>query len=134
MARLGAGPAESRACFSAPRPGAKTAIHYLVGLAGGSEIRCAPYATPTTQELSDLAIEALAERRACLLAHHGAIVIGDSTTSALALLVEVENLAEQYWRALQLGEPPLLSETDMNAVLDVLDGYGRQPDPELRKV
>ncbi len=110
------------------------AIHYLVGLAGGSEIRCAPYATPTTQELSDLAIEALAERRACLLAHHGAIVIGDSTASALALLVEVENLAEQYWRALQLGEPPLLSETDMNAVLDVLDGYGREPDPELRKV
>ena len=109
------------------------AIHYLIGLAGGSEIRCAPYATPTTQALSDVALDALAERRACLLAHHGAIVLGDTPSSTLALLVEVENLAEQYWRALQLGEPPVLSETDMSAALDVLDGYGRQPDPDLRK-
>ena len=109
------------------------AIHYLVGLAGGPDIRCAPYATPTTQALSDVALEALADRRACLLAHHGAIAIGDTLTSTLALLGEVENLVEQYWRALQLGEPPVLGDEQMAEIFEILETYGREPDPELRK-
>ena len=109
------------------------AVHYLVAAAGGPDIRCAPYVTPTTQALSDVALEALEGRRACLLAHHGAIVIGETLSSTLALLVEVENLAEQYWRALQIGEPPVLSEAQMAEIYELNKTYGRQPDPELRK-
>ena len=108
------------------------AIHYMVAVAGGTDIRCAPYVTPTTQALSDVALAALEGRRACLLAHHGVIVIGESLSSTLALLVEVENLAEQYWRALQIGAPPILSEAQMAGVFEIMRTYGRQPDPELR--
>jgi L-fuculose-phosphate aldolase len=109
------------------------AMHYLITAAGGNDIRCAPYVTPTTQALSDVALKALEGRRACLLAHHGAIVIGTTLSATLALLVEVENLAEQYWRALQIGEPPLLNDAQLAEVFEINKTYGRQPDPELRK-
>jgi len=48
-------------------------IHYMVCAAGGDTIRCAPYATFGTQELSDK------DRKACLLAHHGMIAVGDAS-------------------------------------------------------
>ena len=50
-------------------------------------------------------VAAMAGRRACLLANHGMIAAGADLASALALAIEVEGLAEMYWRALQLGEP-----------------------------
>src|ERR1700712_4557378 len=74
------------------------AFHYMVAVAGGKDIRCAPYATFGTQSLSDHALAALEDRRACLLANHGMIVLGQSLASALALAIEVETLAEMYWR------------------------------------
>ena len=101
------------------------AFHYMIAIAGGSDIRCAPYATFGTQELSDAALAALTDRRACLLANHGMIAVGDSLASALALAVEVEALAEQYWRALQIGEPKLLPEAEMERVLEKFRTYGR---------
>jgi L-fuculose-phosphate aldolase len=105
------------------------AFHYMIAIAGGTDIRCAPYATFGTQELSDRALAALEERRACLLANHGMIAVGDSLAAALALAVEVEALAEQYWRALQIGEPNLLSEEEMRRVLDKFSAYGRSDPP-----
>jgi L-fuculose-phosphate aldolase len=109
------------------------AIHYMVAVAGGIDIRCAPYVTPTTQALSDVAVAALEDRRACLLAHHGVIVIGATLSSTLGLLIQVENLAAQYWRALQIGPPPVLSDAQMSEVLELMKSYGRQADPELRR-
>ncbi len=101
------------------------AFHYMIAVAGGADIRCAPYATFGTQQLSDHAVTALAERRACLLAQHGMIAIGESLAKALALAVEVEALAEMYWRALQIGEPPLLSDAEMAVVVDKFRTYGQ---------
>ena len=93
------------------------AFHYMVAVAGGSDIRCAPYATFGTQELSDHAVRALEGRKACLLARHGMIALGDSLAQSLALAVEVEALAEMYWHALQIGEPRVLDENEMREVL-----------------
>lgn len=103
------------------------AFHYMVAVAGGADIRCAPYATFGTQALSDHAVAALADRRACLLAHHGMIAVHGDLDSALALAVQVETLAETYWRALQIGTPALLSDAEMNVVLGRFATYGRQP-------
>jgi len=93
-------------------------FHYMVVQAGGPEIRCAGYATFGSQELSDLALAALAERQACLLAHHGQVSLGTSLEQALALAIEVETLARMYLVALQLGEPPLLSAAEMERVAE----------------
>ena len=100
------------------------AFHYMIAVAGGSDIRCAPYATFGTQQLSDRAVAALEGRTACLLAHHGMIAVGASLQNALALAVEVETLAEMYWRALQVGTPRLLDEREMRIVLEKLETHG----------
>lgn len=92
------------------------AFHYMVVQAGGADIRCAPYATFGGQELSDLALQALEGRRACLLAQHGQVTLGSSLEQALALAIEVETLAHMYLQALQLGEPPHLDAAEMERV------------------
>jgi len=102
------------------------AFHYMIAVAGGADIRCAPYATFGTQALSDHAVAALAERCACLLAHHGMIAIGETLDRALALAVEVEALAEMYWRALSIGEPPILPPDEMRTVLAKFATYGKR--------
>ena len=101
-------------------------FHYMIAMAGGSTIRCAPYALFGTQELSDHALAALRERKACLLANHGMIAVGRDLEDAMAVCVEVESLCEQYWRARQLGEPRHLSDDEMRLVLDKFRTYGRQ--------
>ncbi|MTJ82732.1 MAG: class II aldolase [Telmatospirillum sp.] len=98
--------------------------HYMVAKAGGRDIRCAPYASFGTQELSDHAMAALVGRKACLLANHGMIAIGPVLDSALSLAIEVEELAEGYWRALQIGEPVLLSDQEMESMVERFASYG----------
>ncbi len=112
--------ATALACLHRPIP----ALHYMVAVAGGTDVRCAPYARFGTQELSDLALAALDGRRACLLANHGILALGPDLDTALALAVEVETLAEMYWRALQVGEPVLLTDAQMADVLEAFESYG----------
>ena len=101
-------------------------FHYMIGVAGGDTIRCAPYALFGSQALSDKALVALTDRKACLLANHGMIALGADLDDALAVTVEVENLCEQYWRILQLDtNPPLLSEAEMREVFQQFKGYGK---------
>jgi L-fuculose-phosphate aldolase len=102
------------------------AFHYMVAVAGGADIRCAPYYTFGTQALSDAAVAALEGRKACLLANHGVIAVGADLPAAVALAGEVENLAVQYCAALTLGDVRILDEADMRPVLDKFRTYGKQ--------
>ena len=72
-------------------------FHYMIARFGGDTIRCADYAIFGSQELSTVALQAMAEE-----------------------------LCEQYWRACQLGQPVLLSAEEMAAVLEKFAGYGQQ--------
>jgi L-fuculose-phosphate aldolase len=101
------------------------AFHYMVAIAGGKDIRCAPYATFGTQALSDSVLEALKDRKACLMAHHGLVACGRDLAQALEIAVEVDTLAAQYLVALAIGEPPTLPDAEMDEVLRRFDaGYG----------
>jgi len=102
------------------------AFHYMIAVAGGNNIRCADYALFGTQELSDSMLAALKDRRACLLGTHGMICYHDNLERALWLGVEVEALARQYWHARQAGDPVILSDDEMDAVLDRFADYARQ--------
>lgn len=102
------------------------AFHYMVAVAGGRNIRCAPYATFGTAALADHALSALEGRKACLLAHHGQIALGETVEGALHLAHEVETLAGQYWRALQIGDPPLLSDEEMARNVEKFRSCGRR--------
>lgn len=103
------------------------AFHYMIAVAGGNDIRCADYALFGTQELSDNMLGALEDRRACLLGTHGMICYHDTLDKALWLGVEVETLARQYWHAIQVGKPIILSDTQMQEVIASFAGYGKQP-------
>ena len=103
-------------------------FHYMVAMAGGVSIRCAPYATFGSQDLSDHVLTALVDRRACLLANHGMIALGRRLSSILALAVEVEALCEQYAQALAVGEQVLLSDSEMATVLEKFRTYGAATD------
>jgi L-fuculose-phosphate aldolase len=111
-------------------------FHYMVAVAGGDSIRCAPYATFGTQALSDHALAALDGRKACLLANHGLIATGATPAKALALAIEVETLCGMYLRARAVAEPTRLSKDEMLRVLELFRTYGTPdfPDEELKRV
>ena len=111
-------------CLRRPIP----ALHYLVALFGGDDIRCAEYATFGTDELSTNIVQALSGRRAVLLANHGLVVVGDSLAHALALSVEAEQLAKLYLTTLATGIPPtVLDPAEIARVAERFRAYGYRP-------
>lgn len=102
------------------------AFHYMVAVAGGSEIPLAPYALFGTEELSRHVVGALTGHKAALLEHHGQVATGADATSALDLAHEVEELAAQYVVTLTLGSRRILSAEEMTRVVAKFRNYGRQ--------
>lgn len=105
------------------------AFHYMVAAAGGKTIPCAAYATFGTQELSDSVLVALQGRSASLMANHGMLAVGTGLEEALRLAQEVEDLARQYHLSLQIGGPVILSDEEMEIVLEKFKTYGRRIRP-----
>ncbi|MDZ5700134.1 class II aldolase/adducin family protein [Chelativorans sp. M5D2P16] len=100
------------------------AVHYMIAATGGPTIRCAPYATFGTDELSKNALAALEGRLACLLANHGAIACGPNLRKAFWLMSEIEVLARQYILARQAGEPVVLDDAEIARVVEKFKSYG----------
>jgi L-fuculose-phosphate aldolase len=101
-------------------------VHYMIAMAGGDNIRCTPYSLFGGQDLSDRALEALRDRKACLLGNHGMIALGTDLADALAVAVEVEFICEVYWRALQAGEPHILTAQQMHEVKQKFVDYKKR--------
>ena len=99
------------------------AFHYMIALAGGDDIKCADYATFGTTELSKNILTALEKRKACLMSNHGQVAFGTNLKQAFELAEEVENICHQYIIALKIGEPKILSSTEMNKILDKIKHY-----------
>lgn len=110
------------ACLGRPLP----AFHYMVAVAGGRDIRCAPYATFGSQALSDHVVDALAGRRACFMANHGLLCIAQDLAGALSLAQEIEQLARMYLQCLAVGEPAVLDDAEMDRVLEKFRDYGQR--------
>lgn len=113
--------ATALACAHKPIP----AFHYMVAVAGGTDIPLVPYATFGTATLAAGIAAALRTRKAALMANHGQIACGRTLTDALDLAQEVENLAAQYVKVLELGEPKLLSGDEMDRVIKRFSTYGK---------
>ena len=99
------------------------AFHYMIALAGGDDIKCAEYATFGTTELSKNILKALEKRKACLMSNHGQVAFGYNLKQAFELAQEVENICQQYVIALKLGQPKILSSTEMSKILDKIIHY-----------
>jgi L-fuculose-phosphate aldolase len=102
------------------------AVHYHIAIAGGDSLRCTPYTIFGEQNLSDFALEALHDRKACLLGNHGMIALGKDLAEALSVAQEVEYLCEIYWRTLQAGTPQILTAQQMHAVKEKFVEYKKR--------
>ena len=109
-------------CLREPIP----PFHYMVAVAGGSLIDCAPYATFGTEELVEHMLKGLGERKATMLANHGLICFDSTLEKAALLAQQVEALAKQYLLARAAGEPKRLSDEEMARVLKKFSAYGQQ--------
>lgn len=101
-------------------------LHYMIAVAGGKMIPCAPYATFGSEALSHYVLNTLGDLKACLLANHGMIALGTDLAEAMRIAIEVEVLAKQYILSLQLGGPVLLDDEEMDRVLEKFKTYGKQ--------
>ena len=108
------------ACLNEKLP----SFHYLVVRFGGDDVRCAPYVTFGTPALAEVAVAALADRTACLLANHGMIVYGPNADEALTAAITLETLARQYLLARAAGKVRLLTKSEMQAARERFKTYG----------
>lgn len=101
------------------------AVHYMIAVTGSDRVRCTRYAGYGTAELVAVALEALGESRACLLANHGLVAVGTNLEQAFTVASEVEVVAEYWWRARTVGEPVVLRRGEMAEALERFRSYGR---------
>lgn len=106
------------------------ACHYMIAAFGGNDIRCSGYARYGTQALSKEALKALKGRNGCLLANHGQIAVGATLDKAMWLAVELEAIARQYYLALQIGKPVILSDRAIRETQKGFSTYGLQDHDE----
>ncbi len=99
------------------------AFHYMVALAGGNDIKCADYATFGTKQLSENIIQALNDRKGCLMSNHGQVAFGKNLDQAFELAEEIENICHQYINTIKLGNPKILSFEEMNKILEKTKSY-----------
>lgn len=76
----------------------------------GGEVRVAEYAFSGTEELADNVVKALRERKAAIIANHGAIAVGKDLNEAIEIVGLVERLSEVYVLARLFGKVHLLPE------------------------
>ena len=100
------------------------ACHYMIAAFGGTDIRCADYATYGTKTLSENALKALEGRSGCLLANHGMIVAGGDLDQAMWLAVELETIAKQYYYSLLIGGPVVLPDSAVEEARESMQDYG----------
>jgi L-fuculose-phosphate aldolase len=112
-------------CLRKPIP----AFHYMIAGFGGDDVPCVPFAQFGSEELAELAAEALRDRTACLLGSHGMICWGRSLDKAADTALKLEMLSRQYILATQAGTPALLSAVELEETRRRYGFYGHSRIP-----
>ena len=99
------------------------AFHYMIGLAGGKDIKTADYAIYGSKELSNNIIKVIKNRKACLIANHGQLCMGNNLEDAFELSQEIELLCEYYYKCKLIGKPKLINDFEMRKVLNKITNY-----------
>lgn len=102
------------------------ACHYMVAAFGGEDVRVAGYARYGTKALSEQVLKALKGRNGCLMANHGMLAVGSSLKKAMWRAVELETIAKQYYHALLIGGPVILSSAEIAETMESFSTYGLQ--------
>ena len=101
------------------------AIHYLLAVAG-TDVPCAEYATYGTVKLAKNAFKAMEGTKAVLLSNHGMLAGGANLSEAYNIAENVEFCCELYFIAKTVGEPEILSEKEMQNMIERFKDYGKR--------
>lgn len=102
------------------------ASHYLIAFVG-DRIPTSGYATFGTEQLADLALEALGdEYNACLLDNHGVLAVGDSVAAAFEVALMVEYCARIHYQAVSIGEPNILPDEEIDTLREGFADYRQE--------
>lgn len=101
------------------------AAHYLIAGAESDVIPCIDYATYGSNELAEIVDKANVKGLAMLLANHGMVAIGKTLSKAFNVAENVEWCAEILWRCKAIGNPVLLSESEIDNVIKSFGSYGQ---------
>ena len=101
------------------------AVHYAIGAAGTARVPVAPYCLFGTPELAELAVDTCGSGKAVLLANHGLVVWEESLSGAFSLARDLEFTAELQWRAMAVGTPNILTDSQMAEALERFKTYGQ---------
>ncbi|GBC59995.1 fuculose phosphate aldolase [Desulfonema ishimotonii] len=101
------------------------AVHYLVGFSG-KKVPLAPYATFGTGELARNVTASIGDYNAVLLANHGLVAVGNNMPTAFAAAEEIELVAQIYYQTRCAGAPKILSDEEMDPVLEKFRTYGQK--------
>ena len=100
-------------------------FHYMIALTGGKEIKVAKYSLFGSQKLSNNIPTSMKGSKSCLISNHGQIAIGDSLSEAFELAQEIELLCEYYYYCKLQKNPKILSNKEMQQVLNKIMYYKR---------
>lgn len=104
------------------------ACHYMVAAFGGNTVPLAGYALFGGRALCDEVAHAMRDRHGCLMANHGAVVVGETLDKAVWRMVELETLARTWILARSVGTPHILSEAEIVDVMGSFRNYGIRTD------
>ena len=99
------------------------AFHYLVAYSG-RKVPLAAYATFGSEELARNVADAIEENNAVLMGSHGVVTVGPTLAKAFETAEIIEYVARVYYLAKGRGEPTILSDEEMNKVIEKFKGYG----------
>lgn len=91
------------------------AIHYMIVTLGGP-VPVTDYRLFGTEELAQAAAECLTARSAVILGSHGGMTTGASLDQAFQRSVTLEWLSQLYYRAIQVGEPRIMTADELAEV------------------
>jgi len=100
--------------------------HYMIAFLGGIDVKCTKFAIPGSKQLSNFVIKALKNRKTCLLANHGSVIIGENFDETIDLTQELETLCKQITIARINGKPKLVSKSNMKKIIKSAKYYGKQ--------
>lgn len=100
------------------------ACHYMVAAFGGHDVPLVPYSLFGSEALANDVAMALRDRLGCLMANHGATVLGETLEKAKWRLQELETLARTYLFSHIGGTPTILSEAEIDDALRSFATYG----------
>jgi len=101
------------------------AVHYAIGAAGTARVPVAPYRLFGSPELAEAAAAACGDGKAVLLANHGLVAWERSLPKAFSLARDLEFTAELQWRAMAVGTPNILTDSQMAEALERFKTYGQ---------